>query len=54
MNIAFTGPYALKRATDGSAGYDLHTTESATLYPGFSHKFPTGLRIAIPAGYIWG
>jgi dUTP pyrophosphatase len=52
MNISFISPYALTRATDGSAGYDLHTTESAILYPGHSHNFSTGLHLAIPEGYM--
>lgn len=52
MQISYIGPYPLSRATEGSAGYDIRTTERATIYPGMSHKFETGLRMAIPKGYV--
>ena len=34
-----------KRATKGSAGYDIRTTKSFSLAPGGSIKIPTGLRV---------
>lgn len=52
MNIPYIGPFPLVRSTPGSAGYDIRTAESATLYPGMSHKFITCLRMAIPEGYV--
>lgn len=52
MIIKFIGPYTPQRATEGSAGYDIRTTEAATVYPDMSHKFKTGLRLAIPEGYV--
>lgn len=39
-----------ERSTEHSAGYDLHTTESATLQPGERKLFKTGLLLAIPKG----
>ena len=51
MIIPYIGPYPLKRATDGAAGYDIRTIQAATIYPGMSHHFETGLRLAIPKGY---
>lgn len=52
MIIKFIGPYTPQRSTEGSAGYDIRTTEAATIYPDMSHKFKTGLRLAIPPGYV--
>jgi dUTP pyrophosphatase len=52
MLINFIGPYTPERATDGSAGYDLRTVKAATIYPGMSHHFDTGLQMAIPKGYV--
>lgn len=52
MLIPYKGPYPLARATAGSAGYDIRTNEAATLYPGMSHQFITGLQLAIPEGYV--
>lgn len=45
-----------KRATDGSAGFDLVAIESVVIPPGGRAKLPTGLEMAIPdghAGMIW-
>lgn len=39
-------------AHPGDAGADLRTTEGLTLAPGQRHLFPTGVRIALPAGYV--
>lgn len=36
----------------GDAGADLRTTEGLTLEPGQRHLFATGVRIAIPAGFV--
>jgi len=52
MKIEYTGDNIPVRSTDGSAGYDIKSTEQASIYPGTSHKFTTGLRIAIPDGYV--
>jgi dUTP pyrophosphatase len=52
MKIEYTGDNIPVRSTDGSAGYDIKSTEEASIYPGTSHKFTTGLRIAIPEGYV--
>ncbi len=38
-------------ATPGAAGADLTCAESITLQPGERRLVPTGLRMAIPAGY---
>jgi dUTP pyrophosphatase len=40
-----------RRATPGSAGYDLASAEDATLDPGARRLFRTGLAIAVPEGY---
>lgn len=52
MIIPYIGPYPLVRATDGSAGYDIRTKESAVLYPAMSYQFETGLKLAIPKGFV--
>ena len=52
MQIPFIGPYTPQRATDGAAGYDIRTIEDATIFPDMSHKFKTGLRLAIPPGFV--
>ena len=52
MQIPYSGPYPLVRATEGSAGYDIRTTKGATIPPCGSHKFETGLRMAIPSGFV--
>ena len=44
------GGQAPSRATDGSAGYDLHATESFTIAPGQIVKVGTGVRIDFPDG----
>lgn len=41
-----------KRATAGSAGYDLITPVSFTLAPGEGVKIPTGLRIKMQPGWM--
>ena len=40
-----------KRATQGSAGYDLHSMDRVELTPGESKLVRTGVYIAIPRGY---
>ena len=52
MQINYMGPYPLTKGTEEAAGYDICTTESATIYPGTSYKFKTGLHLAIPSGYV--
>lgn len=45
------------RATEGSAGYDLPSAETATIPPGEQMLLRTGWRLRIPEGYcgqIWG
>lgn len=41
-----------KRATTGSAGYDLRSTINMLLKPGQSVKMPTGLRCIIDDGWV--
>ena len=41
-----------KRATSGSAGYDLISPKSFTLGPGESTKIATGLRVKIQEGWV--
>ena len=41
-----------KRATAGSAGYDLVSPVSVTLYPGQSVKIPTGIRALMENGWV--
>lgn len=40
-----------KKSTPGSAGFDLYSIETKSLYPGHSHLYDTGLEMAIPEGY---
>lgn len=39
-----------KRATAGSAGYDIYSPVSCVLHPGETVKFPTGIKCNIPSG----
>ncbi len=39
------------RATPGSTGFDLASSEAGTLEPGERRLFATGFAVAIPAGY---
>lgn len=41
-----------KRATKGSAGYDIYTPFTYTLEPGESVKIPTGIRVKIENGWF--
>ena len=41
--IEYTAPYELKKATKGSAGYDLQSMETVTIPPGKSKLVPTGV-----------
>ena len=41
-----------KRATAGSAGYDLRTPFALSLRPGEGAKIPTGLRVKIAEGWM--
>ena len=40
-----------RRATDGSAGFDLFSTANATIWPGAMALIPTDIACAIPDGY---
>lgn len=40
-----------KRASDGSAGYDLSANENSTIYPGERQRIKTGVFLEIPKGY---
>lgn len=40
------------RAHTTDAGLDLYAVEPADLWPGIHAKLPTGLRMAIPAGFV--
>jgi dUTP pyrophosphatase len=42
---------ALRPAHDGDAGVDLRATEAVSLQPGERSLIPTGIAVAIPAGY---
>ena len=45
-----------ERATDGSAGFDIHATERVEIWPGAQAKIPTGIACVIPdncVGLIW-
>lgn len=45
-----------KRSTDGAAGFDLYSTGNFELRPGAHALIPSGIKVAIPAGYcgqIW-
>lgn len=38
-------------STSGAAGFDLHSVEDVSIYPGNTILIKTGLKIEIPAGY---
>ena len=40
------------RATDGSAGFDLRSTDSDVISPGYRKVFGTGVSVAIPPGFV--
>ena len=40
------------RATDGSAGFDLRSTEGDVISPGYRKVFGTGVSVAIPPGFV--
>lgn len=46
----FAGPLPV-RATEGAAGYDVCAREGVTIPAGRFAKVPTGMKLAIPAGY---
>ena len=46
------GVEAPKYAHDGDAGLDLRITEDVWLRPGERKMVPTGVRVAIPEGYV--
>jgi dUTP pyrophosphatase len=41
-----------RRATSGSGGYDLFSTQDVTLRPGASYAVGTGIEMEIPSGYV--
>ena len=48
-NTVFKGDNLTKAHTN-DAGYDIKSAETVKLLPGCSHKFKTGLHVAIPVG----
>jgi dUTP pyrophosphatase len=50
--VPFQGPNTPEYATPGSAGADIRVIETKKLAPGQTHVFGTGLRCAIPDGYV--
>ena len=50
--MKYAGEFELKRATDGSAGFDLYAGEDVVFQPGESHLVGTGTRVAIPDGFV--
>ena len=40
------------RAHEADAGYDLYSREDMVIYAGDSYSFDTGVRMAIPKGYV--
>lgn len=45
-----------KRQSEHAAGYDLHSVEEVTLYPGQRKAIRTGIAVALPegtAGFLW-
>ena len=50
--MKYTGEFELKRATDGSAGFDLCVNEDVVFQASESHLVGTGTRVAIPDGYV--
>jgi dUTP pyrophosphatase len=41
-----------KPATPGSAGFDLHSIEDVTIYPGETKVIKTGLKVSLPGGHL--
>lgn len=41
-----------QRQTNGSAGYDLFSTEDVTILPGDTVAIPCGFGVALPQGYV--
>lgn len=52
LNAVYDTLQLPKRATAGSAGYDIRTPFALTLAPGQSAKIPTGLRVRIAEGWM--
>lgn len=52
MEEAYEALKLPKRATKGSAGYDLYTPVDVTLAPGETVKLPTGIRVRIEDGWV--
>ena len=50
--IRHTGEYDLERATEGSAGFDLHSTDEFPIKPASVVSVGTGVRVAIPEGHV--
>lgn len=48
IQLCFPDSKAPKRATEGSAGYDVFADESITLYPGTKYKMPLGFMMEGP------
>lgn len=41
-----------RRPRTGDAGYDIHSMQVATVFPGETQVIETGLRLEIPGGYV--
>lgn len=52
ISLCHTNAYVPARKTAGAAGYDVHSVERTHLLRGQIVKVPTGLRVAIPEGYV--
>lgn len=52
VNLIFDDIKLPRRATIGSAGYDVYSPIDITLQPGESIKIPTGVRVEIEEGWV--
>lgn len=50
--MKYSGEFGLERATDGSAGFDLRVRGYVEVGPGEIEMVNTGIRVAIPDGYV--
>lgn len=51
--LLYCGPRPLEKMSEGAAGYDLASDESAVIQPGgLAHLVGTGLRVALPEGTV--
>lgn len=52
IKIPHTGEHRLEHAKEGDAGYDITSAMDGIVYAGGSQAFKTGLKMAIPRGYV--